>query len=102
MMLHIYFRFMAIDKFVRNPRYTLFRMHFRFMAVIFDSPLTHTSDSIHTSLVVLPDTENMGIAVGISLLSRIQAEINIISYALPVHGGHLWFPTYPYVGQYSH
>ena len=46
------------------------------MATIFDSPLTLTSDSIIcTSPVVLPDPENMGIAVGVSLLSSIDAKI---------------------------
>jgi len=35
-------------------KYTLFHMHFRFMVAIFDSPLTHRSDSILTSPVVLP------------------------------------------------
>jgi len=38
-------------------RYTLFRMHFRFMVAIFDSPLTHTSDNICTSPVILPASE---------------------------------------------
>jgi len=34
---------------------------------------------------------NIGIAVEISLLFRIQAEINIISNLLPITGRHLWF-----------
>jgi len=54
-------------------RYTLFRMHFRFMAAILDSPLILTTPgSIRTSPVVLHDPENMGKAVGISLLTGIQ------------------------------
>jgi len=49
------------------------------MAAIFDSSLTLRSDSIRISPVVLPDPENMGIAVGIPLLSSIRAEIYIVS-----------------------
>jgi len=38
--------------------------------------------------------------MGISLLSsRIQTALYVISYALPVHGGHLQFITYADVGQ---
>jgi len=33
---------------------------------------------------VLPDVENIGIAIGISLLSCIKAEMYVISYLLPV------------------
>jgi len=36
------------------------------MAVIFDLLHTQTSDSIPTSLSVLPNPQNIGIAVGIS------------------------------------
>jgi len=45
------------------------------MAAIFDLRHTQTSDSIPTSLSVLPNPKNMGrpIAVGISLLSCIEA-----------------------------
>ena len=39
-------------------------MYFRLMAVMFDSPVTPTSESIPTSLTVLLDLENVGIAVG--------------------------------------
>ena len=42
------------------------------MAAMFDFRQIHTSDII-ISLFVLPDPENMGIAVGISLLSCIEA-----------------------------
>jgi len=37
----------------------------------------------------LLNSVNMGIAVGISLLSYIRAEIYVISYLLPVNGRHL-------------
>ena len=53
----------------------LFRMHFRFIVAIFYFQHTQASDNIFISLSVLPDPENMGIAVGISLLSGIQANI---------------------------
>ena len=39
--------------------------------------------------VVLLNTENMGITVGISLLSQIRAEVCIISYLFLVTGRHL-------------
>ena len=47
------------------------------------------SDIIPASLCVLPDPENMGIAVEISLLSCIEAEIHVILFLLPVNGRHL-------------
>jgi len=61
-------------------------IHFRLQATI--SPWL---DSIRTSAVTLLD---LGIAVGISLLSRI-AELHVISNELPVTGRHLWFITHP-------
>ena len=68
------------------------------MAAISDIPVTPMSESMHISSIVLLDAENVGVAVGISLLSRIQAEIHIMSLVLPVTGRHLWFNTYPDVG----
>jgi hypothetical protein len=47
------------------------------------------SEIIHTIPIVLLDPENVEVAVGISLLSFIQAEINVIAYVLPVNGGHV-------------
>jgi hypothetical protein len=58
---------------VYELRYTLFPIYFRLMAAIFDFQHTQTSDSIPASLSVLPYPENMGIAVGISLLSYVSA-----------------------------
>jgi len=49
------------------------------MAAIFDFSLIRTSDSLWGSLVS-PDLENMGIAVGISLLSCIETELRLISF----------------------
>ena len=50
-------------------------MYFRLMAVIFDLPVTPTSESIYNSSTVLLDPENVGVAAGVSLLSHIQAEV---------------------------
>ena len=50
-------------------------MHFRFMVAMFDLSVTPTSKSIHTSLAMLQIPENVGVAVEISLLSNIEAEI---------------------------
>ena len=64
------------------------------MAAIFDLWLTPTTHSIQTSPIVFLDLENVGIAVEISLLSCIQAEIYVIicfSYLLPVYGRHFDF-----------
>ena len=58
--------------------------------------------SIHTSPTVLPDPENLGVAVEISLLSYLQAEIYDIANVLPVNGGHLWFISPPDVREYPH
>ena len=43
--------------------------YFWLMAAIFNFRHAQTSDSIPNGLSVLPDTENMGTAVGLSLLS---------------------------------
>ena len=61
------------------------------MATIFDFQQTQTSNSLHSSAGVLFDPGNMGIVVGISLLSFIRAEINsifsdaIVDFWLPVY-----------------
>ena len=44
-------------------------MYFRLMAAIFDLPVTPTSKSIYNGSTVLLDTEIVGVAAGISLLS---------------------------------
>ena len=62
---------------------------------IVNSQLIHTLGGLRSSLVVLPDPENIGITVGISFISCIQDKIYIISSALPVNGRHLRIPTYP-------
>jgi hypothetical protein len=49
-------------------------MYFRLIAAMFNLPVNLTSES-HTSPTVLLDSENVGVANGISLLSYIQADI---------------------------
>jgi len=48
------------------------------MAVIFDFSQIRTSIILMSTLVVLPDLENIGIAVGISLLLRTQPKIQVL------------------------
>ena len=67
----------------------LLHMYFWLMAAMFDIPVTPTSESIHTSPTALLDPENVGVPVGISLLSHLQAEIYDVAYVFPVNGGHL-------------
>jgi len=50
------------------------------MVAIFDFSLMRTSVSLRTGLVVSLYLENIGIAVGISLLSRIETELRFISF----------------------
>jgi len=57
--------------------------YFRLMAAIFDFSLICTSDSLRSSLIVSSDLENMGIAVGISLLLCIDTELRLISFFQP-------------------
>ena len=64
-------------------------MYFRLIAAIFEYPLIVTSESIHTSPTVLMDPEYVGVAVGIWLLSYIQAEIYDMADVLPVNGIHV-------------
>jgi hypothetical protein len=45
------------------------------------------SESVHTSLIVLLDPENVRVAVGISLP---QAQIQYILYELKVNFSHVW------------
>ena len=59
-----------------------------YFAAMFDLRLALTSAIACTSPVVLLGSENMGLAIGISLLSCGQAEIYVTVYVLPVNGGH--------------
>ena len=75
------------------------------MAAIFNFSLirtVRTSGSARSSLVVLPDLENMGMAVGSSLLSCIEAETYVISHPLPVNVRHPSFSSHPDVGKCLH
>jgi hypothetical protein len=60
------------------------------MAAIFDLPITLKSRSILISPIVFPDPKNVGVAVEISFLSCIHAEIRY-TYLLPVYGRHFDF-----------
>ena len=51
---------------------------------MFALPVTPTSESRHISIVVLLDPKNVGVAIGILLLSYIHAEDYDIAYVLPV------------------
>ena len=70
------------------------------MTAIFDFMYTQAPDSLRSSLVVLFDPENTGIAVGISSLSCIGAELYVISHLLLVNGRHLWLPAYSGIRQF--
>jgi len=71
-----------------KPRYALY---FRLMAAIFDFSQIRTTVILMSTLVVLPDPQNLGKAVGISFLSYIEVEICVISYLLPGNVSHLSF-----------
>ena len=61
-------------------------MYFRLMAAIFYFPFTPTSESIHNSLAVLLDPENMEDTVGISLPATIQdlhSELHVFPVSHP-------------------
>ena len=68
------------------------------MVAIFDLPLTPMSESVHTSSTVLVNLEIVGVAFGISLLSGVQAEINVFQvYWLPSWIFHFRFlPIWSY------
>ena len=83
-------------------RNKLLHVYFRLMAAIFDLPVIPTSESIHNSPTVLLDPENVEVAVGISLISYMQADLYVVAYVLPVDGGHLWFTSHPDVGEYPY
>jgi len=58
-------------------------MYIRFMAAIFALRHTQTSDIIATSISMFPDPENMGVTVGMVMLSCILAEISVITLFQP-------------------
>ena len=61
------------------------------MAAIFDFWQTQTAEYIPTSLSVLPDPENMGIAVGIYLLSCIRWDM--CNYIISAAILNFWIPV---------
>ena len=58
------------------------------MAAIFNMPNSQTLEIIEISPIVLQRSENVKIAVGIALLSCIQAKIIVFMY-VRISGGHL-------------
>jgi hypothetical protein len=54
-------------------RYRTLHVYFRLMEVIFDLPVTPTSEGIHNaSPTVLLDPDSVGVAVGIPLPATVQ------------------------------
>jgi len=64
-------------------RYTLCPIYFRLMDAIFDFQHAQTYEIIPSSIFVLPDPGNMGVAVGISILSHVYAEICATEFSKP-------------------
>ena len=72
------------------------------MAAILDFQQNQTSDSLRNSLVVhVAQPENMGKAVGISLLSWIIAKIYVVPLLLPVDDCNPIFKANLDVGQFA-
>ena len=86
--------------YIRAEKKRISNCTFRFVQNIFDLTVTTTTKIISPSLLL--DPENVGVAVGISLLSCIQAEIPVIAHVLPVTSGHLLFTSQPDVGDHLH
>ena len=63
-----------------------------------------TSESIQTSsgLIMFLYPGITGVAVGISSLAFMQAEICVNAYVLPVNGSHVRFTSDADVREYSH
>ena len=79
----------------------MFSIHFRLVATIsnFSHPLS--LNNINTGPIVKLDPENIGVAVGISLLSCIETELLVVLYSLPVvYGRHIEFLTSTSTKQY--
>jgi len=55
------------------------------MSAVFDFSFFQTWGIIRSSLIGLLYLKNMGIAIGLSLISCIEAEVYVISYLLPVN-----------------
>ena len=48
------------------------------------SPIMLTSGCLHSSLVLLHDPDNIGISVGNSLLTFLQADICVVGFSKPL------------------
>jgi len=66
-----------------------YSIHCRLMAAICAFRHSRTEDSIDSSLYLLSDLGNMAVAIGISLLACIRAEIYVMSYLRLVNGHRL-------------
>jgi len=76
-------------------------MYFWLMVAIFDLLVTLTSESISINRSVLLDPENVGVAVRISSLSCLQAQIFVIAYVLPVMASIFDLPSHSSIEDYS-
>ena len=81
---------------VQKPRYKYFRFSGRHLEFFL---LPVTSGSIGTSAVRFLDPENIGLAIGILMLSRLEAEIQVLTVLV---SAILNLPTSGYIGQYRH
>ena len=60
------------------------------MAAMFDLPVTPTSESIYSSLTVLMDADNVGVAVGFPLIATVQ-DLLFELHVFPVLHPPFWF-----------
>ena len=70
-------------------------------SIFFDLRLIPTSESVHTSSVMLADLDIVGEDVRISLLSYIEAEI-LRFIGTSGDDGHFLLTIYPVVGEFLH
>jgi len=70
-------------------------------AAVFDFSIFRTSSVLWSSLSMLSDVENMGTAVGSSLISCLEVNIYVISYLLSVDVSRLQILLFPNLGHYS-
>jgi hypothetical protein len=80
----------------RKPRYAYFRLSGRHL------PLLLTLHSVYSVPVVKLDPENISVALAVSLLSCLGAEVLAFLYPLSVCDRHLGFSTTAYTAQCLH
>ena len=75
----------------------LFHIYLWLSAAIFNLPLTLTINSILTIPVVLPDPENISVAIADSLQYGVSAEMKVVQcWELSLWIFHAIFSTIPY------